>query len=145
MPYATIDQFIDKFGRDQAIALTNLDNPQAEEIDGSVVNRALVDASALIDSFLASRYSLPFVNVPQVLIPKCLDIARYFLDQYAAREDVRQRYEDAIRWLEQVARGLISLGLDSQSCEVKRGENLPEFQAGNRVFTDTTLKDFVGD
>jgi len=145
MPYATIAQFVEKFGRDQAIALSNLDDPQAEEPDGSVLNRSLIDASALMDSYLAGRYSLPFVSAPQVLIPKCLDIARYFLDKYAAREDVRQRYEDAIRWLELVAKGTIQLGLDALSVEVKRGENLPDFEPGTRVFTNSTLKDFVGE
>ncbi len=144
MPYATPQEFIEKFGRDQAIALTNLDDPSAEEVDLTALNRALTDASAQIDSYLAGRYALPFASVPQVLIPKCLDLAHYALDRYAAREDIRQRCEDAIRWLELVAKGTVELGLNALNTEVKRGENLPDFAAVEPTFTNDTLKDFVG-
>ena len=144
MTYATADQCVEKFGRAEAIDLTNLDDPTAEEIDTIVLSRAIEDASALIDSYLSGRYSLPFADAPQVLIPRCLDIARYSLDRTSAREDVRQRYEDAIRWLEMVAKGVVNLGLTATNTEVKGSENYPDFEAGDRVFTNSSLQDFVG-
>lgn len=146
MAYATLQQFIDKFGRDEAVMLTNLEDPTAEEVDPTVFERVRNDSSALMDSYLAGRYSLPFASPPQVLVPKCLDICRYFLDRNAAREDVRQRYEDVIRWLEMVAKGVVQLGLDTNNTQVKSntGVGMPDFEAGERVFTNDSLKDFVG-
>jgi phage gp36-like protein len=112
MTYATEELFVEAFGELEAIELTNLDNPAATAIDSVPMFRALVDASALIDTYLGRLYRLPLATVPAVLIPCCLDIARHRLDRLRVREDVRQNYEDRIRWLEQVCKGIISLGAD---------------------------------
>lgn len=112
MPYADLNQFIQAFGEQEAIELTNLDDPAATAIDPIPMERALVDASALIDTYLGRLYALPLANTPAALIPCCLDLARYRLDRIRVREDVRQSYEDRVRWLEQVCKGIISLGAD---------------------------------
>ncbi|MEX0271393.1 gp436 family protein [Leptolyngbyaceae cyanobacterium UHCC 1019] len=142
MPYATQQQFIDAFGRDEAIQLTNLEDSTAEEIDVVPLNRALTDASSMIDTYLGGKYTVPFTTVPAVLIPHCLNIARYYLDRNSAREDVRQRYEDAIRWLEQLAKGILTLGLDTAQATIKPREGLPDFTAGEKVYTNSSLQDF---
>jgi phage gp36-like protein len=110
--YGTEALFIEAFGQPEAVMLTNLDAPMATAIDPVPLNRALVDGAALIDSYLSRRYLLPLAVVPQVLIPYALDIARYRLDRIRNREDVRVRYEDAIKWLESVASGKCFLGTD---------------------------------
>jgi phage gp36-like protein len=112
MPYATIAQFITAFGELEAVELSNLDDPSATVIVNAPIDAALADASALIDTYLGNRYSLPLAYTPAVLVPCCLDIARHRLDRIRVREDVRQAYEDRIRWLEQVCKGIISLGVD---------------------------------
>jgi phage gp36-like protein len=104
--------FVEAFGEPETVMLTNLDDPTIAVVNPVPLNRALVDAAALIDSYLARRYQLPLSAVPQVLIPYALDIARYRLDRIRDREDVRQRYEDAIKWLESVRDGKCLLGTD---------------------------------
>lgn len=59
--------------------------PRSDEPDTRKLNRALTDASALIDSYLSSRYTLPLAVVPAVLVQHCCTIAFYYLcDQRAS-------------------------------------------------------------
>jgi phage gp36-like protein len=110
--YGTATEFSEAFGENETVMLTNLDTPMATAINPVPLSRALTDAAALIDSYIGRRYLLPLSVTPQVLIPYALDIARYRLDRIRDREDVRKRYEDAIKWLEMVAKGTLDLGTD---------------------------------
>ena len=79
------------------------------------VNKALVDAGNEADTYIAQRYDLPLPLVPPVLRGKVVDIAVWNL--FARRglgdadEVVRERYKNAVRWLEQLALGKVSLPL----------------------------------
>lgn len=112
MPYATQQDFIDAFGEVEAIELTNLDNAAATSVNAPPLTKALTDASATIDAYVGARYVLPLSVVPAPLDRHCLDIARYYLDRIRSREDVRARYDDAIKFLTSVAKGTVSLGGD---------------------------------
>lgn len=144
MAYATIEQFIEAFGQLETFELSNLDDPSIVAIENPVLERALNDASAEMDSYLW-RYTLPFTSIPQPLIGCCLDIARHRLDRLREREDVRKRYEDWKKWLEQVAKGIVKLGVDEQGAEVEmEGGSLGEIWSnpGQRTYTTESLRDF---
>lgn len=111
MPYATIADFEDTYGIDEAIELSNLDDAQSQSINIARLESAIDQASGLIDTYLAARYITPISTPPTYLTFIALDIARYRLDRYQPRDDIRVRYEDAIKWLEQVAKGVVELGL----------------------------------
>lgn len=140
--YATLAQFLEAFGQDETVTLSNLHDAAAEQVDETVINRALTDASSEIDSYLGGRYSLPFPSNPPVLIRVCLNIARYRLDSLNPRDDVRLRYEDERRWLENVARGIISLGLPQTDQSVISDQS-PVYSAPPRVFSDSNLRGFL--
>ena len=110
--YGTAAEFSEAFGVPETVMLTNLDTPNATAVNFVPITRALTDSAALIDSYIGRRYLLPLLVTPQVLIPYALDIARYRLDRIRNREDVRVRYEDAIKWLEMIAKGTLDLGVD---------------------------------
>jgi phage gp36-like protein len=110
--YATPQDFIDAFGQQEAIMLTNLDDPSAIVPNLVPLNKALADATAFIDTYVGSRYVLPLTSVSTVVNRYCLDIARYMLDRIRSREDVRLRYEDAIKFLTLVVKGQVSIGAD---------------------------------
>jgi phage gp36-like protein len=112
MAYATRQNFIDAFGERETLMLTNLDNPNSVTIDPIPLNKALDDATAEIDTYIGSRYILPLNSTPSVVNRYCLDIARYMLDRIRSREDVRLRYEDALKWLGMLASGKVSIGAD---------------------------------
>lgn len=108
--YATRDDMVRQFGETECIALSDRD--YTGEIDDDVLNGGLERATATIDSYLAGRYPVPWTDTPGILTGKCCDIARYELTgaQTQNTEEIRQRYEDAIRYLERVADGRITLG-----------------------------------
>ena len=105
MSYATQQDLIDRFGREELAQLTDRDSGQV--IDAEVLGRALTDADAEIDGYLAARYCLPLASSPAVLTRLAADIARYRLWADRASEAVRKRYEDAVRDLRQISSGAI--------------------------------------
>jgi phage gp36-like protein len=130
MPYATQADMEMRFGADELTQLT--DRVGAGIPDAAIVARALADANAEIDGYLASRYSLPLATVPTMLVRIACDIARYRLWEDRASEEVRRRYEDARRLLEAIAKGAVSLGLPAAAVD----PDLAEVSLGNaRVMT----------
>jgi len=125
MPYATQADLEARFGVDELTQLT--DRVNAGVPDAAIVARALSDATAEIDSYLASRYALPLWPVPTVLARIACDIARYRLWEDRASDEVRRRYEDALRLLEGIAKGILSLGLP----EADAAPALAEVSLGN--------------
>jgi phage gp36-like protein len=112
MAYATAVDFELAFGHREALQLSNRDNAAtATVVNAAVLEQFLEGASGLIDTYLGAKYVTPVVTPTQPLKQACLDIARYNADNVRVREDVRQRYEDRIRWLEMIVKSQIQLGL----------------------------------
>lgn len=105
MAYATDADIIDLYGNDMLDRLADRDGDGVA--DAPKVQRALDDAAALIDGYIATRVVLPLVTVPAVLRNLSIDIAVYRLatDAGLLSEDARKRYEDAIQFLRDVAAG----------------------------------------
>lgn len=131
MTYAVQQDLEQRFGRDELVQLT--DRAGAGLVDTAVLGQALDDADGLIDGYLATRYTVPLATVPKVIVTFACDIARYYLYDDAASEQVRKRYEDAVKFLSAVASGELSLGVDD-SGETPASGDLPEFEAGGNVF-----------
>jgi phage gp36-like protein len=96
--------------------------------DGTVVwtlnstglQQYLDDASTEIDSYIESRFALPFSDPPAILNQVCSDIAWYRLQvsrPLRDAKDAKDRYELRIKWLEQVRDGKITMGLTKDSLE----------------------------
>ncbi|MBP9100479.1 MAG: DUF1320 domain-containing protein [Nitrosomonas sp.] len=114
MTYATQQNLIDRFGEDELIQLT--DRAGLGVIDATVINRALGDADATINGYLAARYTLPLSNpVPEILERLACDIARYALFEDQVTDIVEKRYKDAIARLRDVSAGKAELGISDTS------------------------------
>jgi phage gp36-like protein len=100
-----------RFGEAELIQLTYVavEDDAGPAIDPIVVAQAIADAEAELDAYLTARYSLPLASVPANLERIACDIARYRLYADRPTELVDVRYRDAIRYLEQVGRGVIAL------------------------------------
>lgn len=132
MPYATQQDMEYRFGAAELAQLTDRQN--GTTIDATVLGKALADADDLINSYLATRYSLPLASVPKVIVRAACDIARYFLYEDRVTDQVRARYDDTVRFLRSIADGAVSLGLDAaQSVPASAGG--PMYDARDRVFT----------
>jgi phage gp36-like protein len=130
MSYATQQDLVDRFGAEELIQLT--DRTGSGSVDPAVVNRALADADAEIDGYLAAKYTLPLAPVPAALGRLACDMARYYLYDDRVTEAVTQRYKDAVNFLKSVANGTAKLGADTGAEPAAAGG--VQFVAGQKVF-----------
>lgn len=109
--YAVQQDLIDRYGEDALLEVADSDFDGL--VDAEVVAVALADASDEIDVYVGSRYQLPLIPVPPLLKRLAVDIALYKLSTAGALTDEkRQRYEDALRLLRDIAAGRASLGIE---------------------------------
>ncbi|UVK45365.1 DUF1320 domain-containing protein [Mesorhizobium sp. AR07] len=143
MSYAVKQDLIDRFGEKELRELTDRTNRPPTTIDDTVVGRALADATALIDGYVAKKYSLPLVTVPDILVKMAADIARYYLHGKAADKDspVTAAYNQAVAWLKDVAKGLVELDDGGETPEPAGGGGI-KTSAPNREFTRNSLRGF---
>ncbi|MEQ9860627.1 DUF1320 domain-containing protein [Pectobacterium cacticida] len=132
--YATRDDMVHAFGEKECVSLT--DRKYTGDIDDEVISGALTRASAEIDSYLVGRYPVPWPDTPGVLVGRCCDMARYFLcgASVQSTEQIRARYEDAVRYLEQVAAGKVSLGKMPDGQVIQQTSSGARFQSSGRAF-----------
>ncbi len=140
-PYATSAQLTARFGEDELVSLTDRDGT-AGTIVAAVLDVALTDASALINGYLAGRYTLPLATPPAMLERLCCDIARYGLYDNGASEQVSKRFDDSVRFLEMVAAGKITLGITTQG-ESPVSNDLPTIESDGSVFNRRQSKGFI--
>jgi len=108
MPYAAQTDITTLYGPN---ALVVADRDGDGVVEGLSVDKALVLASAEIDSYLAVRYRLPLHEVPAVLVQYCVDFAIYRLALSAdvLSDEHRRRYEDGLKALKEIAAGRAAL------------------------------------
>ena len=148
MTYATQQDLIDRFGQQELIQLT--DRTHSGSIDAAVSGKALADADDAINDRISTSYTLPLANVPRSFKRLAADIARYFLYEDRATEQVTKRHDDAIKFFDAVRDGKIKLGPDASDVEPAQTGG-PSVDAGDRTFsvgrpstgTEGTLDDYV--
>ena len=116
MSYATADQLIDRLGTREAAAISRATNGVPDE---AVLAEALALASEEVDAYVGRRYLLPLTSadtgaaaLPTILQRVAIDIARYRQTgtEIMETETIRTRYKDAVKLLEQISRGEVSIG-----------------------------------
>jgi len=136
MAYSTQTDIEEQISQEELVELT--DDSGGGGVSASVVERAIADADAEIDSYCAVRYSVPFDPVPAIIRKISVDIAIYHLfsrrSVIKVPEERQKRYDNAIRFLRDVSRGLISLGADTPS-EPVTGKVQTTRTKDDRVFT----------
>lgn len=133
--YASRDDLITRFGA-EALAMLAVRHADGEELPGhdQVLDDALTDAHHEIDSYLRARYTLPLVPNGNTLQRCALDLAFYNLHENQVTELVEKRRDDWIKWLKDVAKGLVYLDVilpvpgDGSAVPVVDG-GLVEFQS----------------
>lgn len=137
--YATLSDLTSRYGEGELVNLTDVN--RTGSVNVTVLNQAIADADGEIDSYLAARYSLPLTTVPTALLRVACDITRYRLHDDRAPEEVRKRYEDAVKWLAAVANGSVSLGMPPAQAPDQAG-GVAMFSSDPRRSSRTTLEGF---
>jgi phage gp36-like protein len=146
--YASSDDMIARYPNRDLLQLTNED-PTQTEINTSVIDQALADASAEIDGYLDGRFALPLTDAPALLDRLACDVAMYRLQSLRPLHDMadaRKRYEDAIELLVRVARGEVTLGLTSDNLEPAEGHDeitlIKEPGPAMRIFSRSSMRGY---
>lgn len=135
MAYATRQNLIDLLGEDEYLAVADRDGSGVA--DTEAVDQSLANAESMVDSYIA-RF-LPLSEVPDVLVRHVMWIAVYDLAGNRQTEDQRRRYEDAVRWLKDVANGTASLGIPPNAADPVPGAILTSYP-NTRALTRSTLR-----
>ena len=143
MAYSTLTDLKKLIPEITIIQLTDDENTGA--VNQSRVDEAIAQADAEIDSYCGGRYAVPFTTVPDIAKKISVDIAIYNL--YSRRveslpETRADRYKNAIRQLEGIAKGLVSIGEQPEPPAPDTGGTQINVTSNDRVFTRETLGNF---
>ncbi len=97
---ATVDYFICIFGQREALQLTRMDNPSANQINEKTIDLALEDAFVYMLNFYKAATTSGKTLIQSSFRRTQAIIARYYLDVLNPRDSVKEAYETAIKQLE---------------------------------------------
>lgn len=143
MAYSTLADIKKAVPEEVLVQLT--DDEGFGDVDQGRVDEAIASADEEINSYCGERYSVPFTTVPGIVKKISVDIAVYNLYSRKVEEapDIRkERYKSAIRQLEGIAKGTISLGVDPAPSAPSEGGPETNKTDDDRIFTRDKLKGF---
>jgi len=136
--YCTQADMEKRFGAREILELTDRD---ADDVaDAGVLDGAIADASATIDTYIARRYDLPLAEIPAALVKTACDIARYNLHGDLPTDTVVENFKYAMTFLRDVAAG--KAGLDIAGTEPTAANNRIIATGPGRTFSKDTLEDY---
>jgi len=140
MSYATLADL--QAMLDNAVLVDLTDDDGTGTVDTTKVTQALETADVEIDAYLGERYPLPLTAVPAIVTKVAADLAIFNL--YARRsgppEHWQKRYDNAIRLLDKVRTGELSLGATDPQATGSSDE--AAVSATTAVFSSETLKNY---
>lgn len=145
MPYCALADIIDQVPEQKIIELT--DDENLGEVNTARVDKAIATAGSIIDGYLRGRYTLPLDIVPDLIKTIAVDLSVFKLYERRREMDMPEtlvnRYKNAVKLLEQIQKGLISLGIeDTASAAGGSGSYKTNKTAEDREFSKEKLKTF---
>jgi len=147
--YCILEDIQKQVSQDTLIQLT--DGDQIGEIDSIIVEEAIIYSETLIDGYLRGRYTLPVISIanpnsPDILKILAVDLSIYRL--YSRRfqtdtpDSISEKYKNSIRILEQIQKGIISLGIETAGIVPELGEYRTNKNSLDREFCRTKLNEY---
>jgi phage gp36-like protein len=143
MAYCTLADIKKLIAESVLIQLT--DDDDLGSVNQDRVDEAIAQADAEVDSYCGARYAVPFTTVPAVVKKCSVDIAIYNLYSRRVEEmpEVRKdRYRNAIRQLEAISKGTVSLGVDPAPSASQDGRAETNKSTNDQVFSRDKLEGF---
>lgn len=143
--YCTVQDIKDRISENVLIHLT--DDNDTGEVDENKVNEAIEEAMGEVDAYCQARYTLPFNPVPRVIRKVCVMLVIYTLfTRRGLNPDnnqdaiIIQDRKDVIKFLENVSKGLVTLGPAPDQTGVP--EQTVFITGPDRIFSRDRLRDF---
>jgi phage gp36-like protein len=134
MPYCTLTDIKKAISEEIVKQLTDDDN--IGEIVEANVTAAIATADAEIDGYCAAKYAVPFATVPAIVKALSIEIAVYYLyKRRTVPEIIEKAYDKAIARLKDIAKGLLTLGVDPPPAASTTDGAESNTTADNRIFT----------
>ena len=114
--------------------LSDTGETRTGDVVTAVLDKAIADAGAMIDGYLMGRYQLPLNPQPAALSVHCRGMARYLLMTTAPDERAKADFAGALKYLQLVASGSISLLPPASAGQVPAGLGPVVFDTGSKVF-----------
>lgn len=141
MAYCTQTDIIHAIGEETLLQLTDDDN--VGMIAEEHVARAIASADAEIDGYCAVKYAVPFATVPAIVAALAIEIAVYHLyKRRTVPEKIEKAYDKALARLKDIARGLLSLGVDPPPAASAAGGAESNKTVNDRIFTRGKMTGF---
>jgi phage gp36-like protein len=128
---------LDRFGTPRLVQLTDINEPLTGEVNPTVLDRALQDASAEIDGYLVGRMAVPLLAPPANFRLLCCSIAHYRLLGSSADDVTQADYANAVAYLSKVATGAISI-VAAADTPIQAGLGPVLFVTGQKAFARET-------
>jgi phage gp36-like protein len=131
---------------DELVQLT--DDSKTGQVNAAIVSAALEEASGMVDSYCRARYVTP-LQVGDDVRGKTLDLAVYLLFSRRRNakmsETIRQRYEDSIGFLKDIAAGRASLDQPASQAVQQSSAAGPQISRRDHrlAFSDRNLEGLI--
>ena len=143
MSYASLAQMTERFGTALLVYLTDRATVPTGVINSVVVDRALVEADAMIDGYLAGRYKLPLAATPPLLADIAQVVAIWKLHNSEPDPKITKDYDLALRSLRDIASGTVRIpgaaGVEPESS----GESGARITDRERPLTAENMTGFI--
>jgi len=142
--YCLLEDIKKQVSGDTLIQLT--DDNQLGEIDLAIADEAVIYSETMIDGYLRGRYVLPLSATPAVIKILAVDLSIYRLYSRRFQTDtpdaISEKYKNCIKILEQIQKGIISLGIETAGKPPKLGEYRVNKTYEDKVFSKRLLNKF---
>ncbi|WP_339863193.1 DUF1320 domain-containing protein [Paremcibacter congregatus] len=136
--YLTPSEYITRVGYDETLLLS--DTHDIGRIDKDRLGARLMEASAVVDGYVARRYLTPLSPVPEVIKGLVADLTRFALHGVNVPDVVALRNKQALSRMKDIAAGSMVLSLPETTSAGTGGA--PDFTSPTRVFNRNSLKGF---
>jgi phage gp36-like protein len=142
MAYCTKADIIKLLPEATLVRLT--DDEGAGAVNDERVQEAIESAAEEMDTYLGARYALPLVSAVPILGKLNVDMAIFNLYSRVKEtipETRQKRYDNAVRFLEKVAEGKMSLGIQPSpdAPAASNVEGSTQVDVRTKIFDETTM------
>ena len=141
MAYSELPDLLIQISEKDLVGLT--DDANTGTINKDTVIATIVKADAIIDSFMAAKYSVPLSPVPTITTHHSVIITLQLL--YARRsgspEHIQTLYDNNMMFLKAISEGTITLGDDDPDGD-RTDDEIPEFVLTDRLLTRAKMNGF---